>query len=161
MKRIFTSFLALSCFAAPAFSQEAPTAQTAEDYRKMEPKILEDANYILSTPKDDSNTKRSECFQEILLWMSNTADFTFEIDEPITRAAEKDNTLLGVYLAAISKYALEHRDEAKDGKGLRLSAYTLFLEYCANDSNGVKKNKELKKMQEAKKEGKLKEYLKL
>lgn len=81
-----------------------------------------DANYILSTPKDDSNIKRSECFEEILFWMSNTVDFTFEIDEPITRVAEKDNTLPGVYLAAISKYALEHRDETKVGKGLRLSA---------------------------------------
>jgi len=131
------------------------------DYPKVEDKVLECAKYILNTPLDDKNLNRLNSLQFIMRWMEGTSDFTFNIDETIAKATKSDQLLLGVYMACMTKFVLENRDKAKDEKEVKFNSIVMLLNYCEVPSNNVDLNRELKKMIKAKKEDKLKEYLKL
>ena len=129
-----------------------------EDYKPFEPKALECSNYLLSTPNDD-NMNRLIAAKAIINWMSGTPDYTFDIDDSIAKLSEKDNMILVLYMAALTKYVLENPSNAKDAKLVKLNSYKILLNYCENKDNKVKQSKELKKLIEVKKNGKLEEFL--
>jgi hypothetical protein len=131
------------------------------DYPKAEDKVLECANYILSTPMDNNNINRIYAIQFLLRWMGGTPDYTFNIDETIGKITKSEPTLLGVYLACMSKFVLENKDKSNNNDEVNFNSIVMLLNYCDNPSNKVKIKGELKKMIKAKNEDKLKEYLKL
>lgn len=135
--------------------------KNAEECRNYNPKALETSNYILSTPVNASVENRRNAFTFILNWMSSTADFTFQLDAKVAEMGKKEELLLGVYLASLTKFALENKEKAKDEKELKLGAMHLFATYCADEANKVTLTKQLKKLIAADKEGKLKEHLNL
>jgi hypothetical protein len=133
--------------------------EQGSDYKPAEPAALQAANYILSTPiaKDDVNRMLSLRF--LLRWMTGTPDYTFSLGGNISKAVTGNEDLLGVYMAALAKYALENKESAKDEKKVNLGAAKIVLAYCEDSKNNVKLNKTLKKMIEANKEGNLESML--
>ncbi|MOA00187.1 hypothetical protein D3C78_1195370 [compost metagenome] len=95
----------------------------------------------------------------IINWISGTPDYKFEIDASIAKLSEKDNMVLALYMAALTKYVLENPSNAKDAALVKLNSYKILLNYCENKDNKVKQSKELKKLIEAKNHGKLEEAL--
>jgi tellurite resistance protein len=91
--------------------------------------------------------------------MTGTPDYTFSLGGNISKAVANNEDLLGVYMAAMAKYALENSAVAKDEKKVNLEATKMMLAYCEDEKNNVKLNKTLKKMIEANKEGKLESML--
>jgi hypothetical protein len=135
--------------------------KTAEECRTYDPKALECASFILSSPykKEDQNRLHASAF--LIKWMTASPDYTFEIDKSATELTKKNDALIITYMAAMTKYSLENKRKSKDAKAVKLGSIHLFLEYCKNEVNDVKLTKEIKKAIEADSEGKLNDYLKL
>jgi hypothetical protein len=154
-------FLALSGFSQDFAALANYSFAAKEDYKKAEDKALECATYLIGKPLDQSDPNRLYAVQFLLRWMEGTPDHSFMLDETAVKLSKTNNDLLGVYMAAMVRYAIQNPEQAKDAKATKLNTITSLLTYCENADNKVKLDKELKKMLEAKNKGQLKEYLKI
>lgn len=164
MKKLsFTLFLSLITLIS--FAQSLPDfssikLEKKEDYNAAANEaVLTAANYLFSTPQDEKDINRPICIIYILRWAQGTPDYNFTFDEQATKFTKKNEDLLGLYLAAMSKYGLENKAEAKDQDKIKLNAVKLILNYVRDEKNKVKLNSELKKMMEAERKGTLEEYV--
>lgn len=130
-----------------------------EDYRTHEGKILECANFVLGMPAVAGNPARKNAMSAISKWMSGTPDFSFTIDESIGQLMQKNDAVLSIYMASMTKFVLENRNQADDEKQVKLKSFETLLNYCENQNHKVPMTKELKKAIDAKNKGKLKQYL--
>lgn len=156
--------VAVLCGACPRlFAQQAEPFENLEftkktDFKAQEPRILEMANYVLSRPiSQDHNDKVA--LANIVKWMSGTPDHDFIIDKPVMDLAKDNDHVLGLYMAAAAKAALD--GNVKDANQLKLNSFEILLAYCGNAANGVKPNKEMRRALAAKESGTLRQYLKL
>jgi hypothetical protein len=132
---------------------------TAADVRAADPAALEASTYLLSTPFEKDNITRLKSLSFIIKWMTATPDYSFAIDETATTLMKGNEDLLGLYMAAMTKYCLENKESAKDQKLVKLNAVTSVLNYCENEKNNMKMTKQLKKLSEAKAKGELESSL--
>lgn len=128
------------------------------DAKQAEPIALECANYLMTHPVS-TEQNRGIALKVVIMWMSDTPDYQFAVDGSAAALMKKDEDILGVYMAAMCKWALENSSQAKDAAAMKLGTFNILLDYAVVPENNVKQTKELKKALEAKKDGKLKEYL--
>ncbi len=76
--------------------------------------------------------------------MSGTPDYNFTLDEQATKFAKRNDDLLGLYMAAMTKYVLENKADYKDQNKIKLNAVKFIIAYASDDKNKVKINSELK-----------------
>jgi hypothetical protein len=162
MKKLMLIFLLF--FSAYSFGQTVPDfdlikLEKASDYKPADPFALQTSNYLLSTPVKKNDINRQKSLQFIIKWMSGTPDYSFNITDAIDRIGKGNTDLLGIYMAALTKYSLENKEAAKDPKQVKLNAMILLLEYCENKNNNLKLTKQLKKLAEAKEKGELEQAL--
>lgn len=130
------------------------------DYKLAEPYALEASNYLLSTPFEKDDPDRLKSLQFIIKWMSGTPDYMFTLDDVAGKILKgNDEELLGLYMAAMTKYTLENKADAKDAGKVKLNAITILLNYCEDPGNHIKMPKSLKKLSEAKSKGQLEQEL--
>jgi hypothetical protein len=160
--KFFLSILLLSAISS-TFAQSAsqydniPLANAA-DYRKAEPQVILASDYVYSTAIDKDNQHRKNAILFIVKWMSGTPDFSFVMDGAINKITYNDNEVLGVYFACTTKYALQ-KGKGVDREDLKYNSFLLLATYCENPANNYKPKGEVKKLIEAKNQGKLQEYL--
>ncbi len=162
MKKIIFAFLLLSNNFL--FSQNLPNfndikLDKAIDYKVADSFVLIATNYLLTTPFDKDDIGRLKSLQFVIKWMSGTPDYTFTLDEAATKIMKGSDDLLGIYMAAMTKYSLENKAVSKDTKAVTLNAVKLLLDYCENTSNNIKMTKQLKKLSEARAKGQLEQEL--
>jgi hypothetical protein len=148
----------------PAFSQSIPDYSNipltqAADYKKAEPAVLQASGYVLSTPYSKEDQVRLNSVQFILKWMTGTPDYSFTFGESASKYFKDDVNILSLYIAAMAKFSLENPALSKDTKAVGVNAMTTVLTYCNDPANNIKMNKPMKKLWEAKEEGKLAEAL--
>jgi uncharacterized protein YqkB len=164
MKTLFLGLL-LGVLSPVAFAQSLPDfdaikLEKKEDFNPAaDNAALQAANYLLSTPLDKNSVDRLRAVQYVLKWMSGTPDYTFDIDERAAKFTKKDSDLLGLYLAAMTKFVLEDKASAKDQNKIKLNALKSVAAYAKDKANKVKLNSELKKIIAADEQGQLAEYL--
>lgn len=151
------------CLAFSAFSQHNSQydnilLNSAADYRKAEPQVILAADYVYSSPIDKDNLNRKNAIAFIMKWMAGTSDYSFGMDETISKIAGGDNEILSIYFVSLAKYALS-KGKGVDREELKYNAYSLLAKYCENPINNYKPKGEIKKMIEADKQHKLKEFL--
>jgi len=122
---------------------------------------LQSASFLLSAPMEKNNIDRLKALQYIIKWMTGTPDYSFTLDEQATKFAKKNDDLLGLYMAAMTKYVLENKSDSKDQNKIKLNAVKFIITYAKVEGNKVKINSELKKAIEADENGRLSEYLKI
>lgn len=132
---------------------------SADDYRAHETKILECANFVMTMPAAASNPARQIAMGAIARWMSGTPDYSFTIDESIGKLMEKNEAVLSVYMASMTKFVLENKTQASNEPAVKLNSFEHLLNYCEDQNNKVPMTKDLKKAIDAKNKGKLKQYL--
>jgi hypothetical protein len=162
MKGIIIIILAIFCntlFAQTTTDYDKVKLETAADCKAADPLALEASNYLLSTPYEKDNLTRLQSISFIIKWMSATPDYSFSLDEVASKIMKGNDDLLGLYMAAMTKYCLENKASAKDGKLVKLNALTYVLNYCENEKNNMKMTKQLKKLSEAKAKGELEQSL--
>jgi hypothetical protein len=157
--------LALTCTLTSSYGQGLPdftqiTLSKAADYKTAEPAVLQASHYVLSTPFNKDDQSRLYCTQFILKWMTGTPDFSFSLSGKPLKAFKDDVDLLGLYIAAMTKYSIENPAIAKNQDSVCLQAMTIELNYCNNPSNNMKMNKPMKKLWEDLQDGTLSEALK-
>lgn len=166
MKKIILGLL-IGLFSYTVSAQTLPNydaikLEKKEDFNEMaNDAALKASNFLLSTPLEKDNLDRLKSVQYVIKWMSGSPDYTFSLDEQATKFAKKNNDLLGVYMAAMTKYVLENKADAKDQNKIKLNAVKLIIAYAKDEKNKVKLNSELKKVIEADEKGRLAEYLKM
>ncbi len=150
--------LVFSAFAQNSSKYDNILLTTANECRKAEPQVMLASDYVYSTPIDKKNFNRTNAISFIMKWMSGTSDFSFILDETIKKVTYNDKDLVGVYIACLAKYALE-KGKGVDREDLKLNSYLMLAKYCEDPANNYKPRGEIKKLIEAKNQGKLKEYL--
>ena len=164
--RIFFPIFFFTSVAIKAYSQDpaewrALEFNSIDDYRNNESNVLECARYVLDVPADINNPLRLSAMGVISKWMSGTPDYAFSLDETIMTLTKKNDVILSIYMAAMTKFALENKDKASNAGLIKLNAFQILLEYCEQPNNDVSLTKEISKAIKAKNSGKLKEYLDL
>jgi hypothetical protein len=131
---------------------------TANDFKRAEPQVILASDYVYSNPVEKDNAHRESAINFVMKWMQGTPDFSFPLDETLTKIAKNDYDLIGVYIACCAKYALE-KGKGVSRDDIKYNSYVLLVTYCENPNNNYKIRGEVKKLADAKNQGKLKEYL--
>lgn len=166
MKRLFFICL-IGLISTNSFTQSLPDfdaiqLNVKEDYDSVaDNAALQAANYLFDTPMEKNNINRLKSLRFIIRWMTGTPNYSFALDEQATKFAKKNDDLLGLYMAGMTKYALENKADAKDPNKVKLNTVRLILRYVKEEKNNVKLNSELKKAIEAEEKGELPAYLKI
>jgi hypothetical protein len=161
MKTIFSiifCIVALHAFSQKTSQYDNIPLNTAADFRKAEPQVILATDYVYSTPVDKENINRKNAVSFIMKWMAGTSDYSFGMDETISKIAGGDNDVLSAYFVCLAKYALA-KGKGVDREELKYNAYLLLTKYCENPNNNYKPKGEVKKMIDAKNQDKLKEFL--
>lgn len=153
---LFACFFALSAIAQNVYDEIKLEAK--EDYKLAEPTVIKACNYLFTSKYDKEDLERLYAIQFMMRWMNGTPDFNFQLDEKFTKPFLHETDLLGLYMSALAKYAIEHKEQAKDSKKLSLNAVRMVIEYSNKTSNNLKQTGELKKMATALKKGELEKY---
>ena len=133
---------------------------SGNDYKRYEKEVHSCADYILKVPvSGDSN--RVLALQTVIKWMRGTPDFTFELDNSVINLTRKDEKVMGVYMAAMTKYVLENPGISGNPEDVTYHSFLLFLDYCENPANGVLITRRIQKAIDAKNDHRLKKYLQL
>jgi hypothetical protein len=153
----------LLCISLSSFSQGTSqydniNLNKASDYKKAEPQVMLACDYIYTTPVDKENLNRKNAISFIVRWMQGTSDYPFIIDKTVYTVTNSDNQVLGVYFACLSKYALE-KGKGASHDDLKYNSYDLLATYFDNPNNNYVPRGELKKLIDAKKQNKLKEFI--
>lgn len=165
MKKMFFFSLMLMTFCTTSIAQSFPSfseikLEVKEDYNKdANDAALFAAKYLLSTPLEKDNLYRLKCTQYLIRWMTGTPDYTFSL--VAGKLFKKNDDLLVVYMAALTKYCMENKLNGKEGNIVQVEAYKLIGAYCKNEGNGVKKTGEVKKLVTAYENNTLEEYLEI
>jgi hypothetical protein len=91
--------------------------------------------------------------------MGATPDFTFALDEMASKLGKGNEDLLGLYLGAMTKFVLEHRDQSRNQAEIKLNSITTILNFTENPANNFKMSKGLRKLSEARANGQLAQAL--
>jgi hypothetical protein len=133
---------------------------TPNDYRKAEPIVTLAADYVYSSPISKDDVSRSNAISFIRRWMQGTPDFSFPFDETISKISKSDGEIVPMYMTCLVRYAIQ-KGKGTDRDEIKYNAYVQLAEYCENPVNNYKIRGEVKKMIDAKNQGKLKEYLEI
>src|ERR1043165_1964628 len=134
MKKLITA--ALLFFCTHIFAQEAPNCnyknikmEKAADVQKADPCALHACNSILKAPYKKGEIGPLDAVVFMLKWMEATPDFTFTLDDLLSKLMKDNEDILPVYMACMGKWALENRANAKDEKLMKLNSIKLLLAY--------------------------------
>lgn len=130
-----------------------------EDFKANENVILECARFILNVAAEAGNPARKTALGKVAEWMSGTPDHTFIIGEHVGKLMSNNEAILGIYMAAMTRYVLESGDKPATSDDIQFHSFETLLEYCEDPRNKVPSTRELKKAIKAKNAGKLKSYL--
>ena len=157
-------FLALTIAAGLAFSSYAQSSysniklEEKEDYKLAESAVLKASEYLFTTKYDKEDLERLYAIEFIMKWMNGTPDFNFDLNEKFTKPFLHETDLLGLYMGALAKFAIEHKNQAKEPNTVNLNAAKMIIDYSNKPANNLKQTGELKKMAAALKKGELEKY---
>ena len=162
MKKIILSAALLLSFSC-AFAQTAlpdltkfPVA-TPKEATAANKNALQTAEYLLTNPIDKNHADRMDAARYLMEWMESSPDFTFSFDANFA-AVCKEVDISALYIASMVNYQVSNNvKEATKAESVLI--WETFAKYITNPANNVKQKDEVKKLAEAYKAGKLKEYL--
>ena len=132
--------------------------EKAEDYKAHEAEILQCAKYILTVPMNDFN--RQDALNPLAKWMSGTPDYNFVINERVTKLNDGNEFVMSVYMSSMVKFVLENKDKAKNPDEVELQSFSSMLDYMADHDHKFRITRDIQKAIDAKRKGKLDQYLK-
>lgn len=121
MKRKLTCtllFCALFCTGTLSFAQSFEVPQnvqleTATDYAKYEQDVVRATDWLVGTNLDMERARRKEVGTFLVKWITGSPDITVELNNGIGDLYGQNTDLLLIYMAAYSKYCIQHKNAAK------------------------------------------------
>jgi hypothetical protein len=138
-------------FAATVYGQEdkfpckGTSLDTPEEVKKAESCVLTAADYVLTRPLTGNPPMYKTCQAFLITWMEKTPDFSFNIKSEIaslSKDKEESQLLFGVYIACVSKAAVELR------KNFEPAAVKALAVYIKNPDHKIKQSSKIKKFLE-------------
>lgn len=165
MKKLFFCIVVLGMVGMHVSAQdllgfEVTAGNDRIDYKIAGPKALEAARFLLSNAIDTDKLERDKAITNMLIWMENTPEYVFYIDENIYSFTNSSKNLLAVYLACMTQLSLENPALANDRNALKLSSVELYIDYCLKPGNHVKPFRQLDQLVKARDRADLKSYIK-
>ncbi|MEJ5992899.1 hypothetical protein WG904_00620 [Pedobacter sp. Du54] len=160
---VFFSFFFLIAIGSSS-AQELPNLKHIKltkkvHYKEIEPVVLKVTDYLFATPINHKNAYRKEAGQFLLRWMNDTPFDTFVLEEKETNFFNTDTELMMMYMAALTKFALENKLITNQKEKI-LGAMQLVLPYLDKQENKKTWSKELWQLVDSYKTGKLETFLK-
>jgi hypothetical protein len=118
----------------PFTAPENIILKTQEDYARYEPSIIESAKWIEETDLDKELDKRQEIIDFVLRWINGTTAITIELTDPVSKLFEKNDLLLGVFLASYASNALGHKgkpDKFEETRAALMAIMTVYKKRIA------------------------------
>lgn len=119
--------------------------QNKEDYKVAEPTVLSLTSYLFQNPSTKDEINRLNAIQFIIKWMEGTPEYTFSIDKEAMDVTKGSDDLTGLYFAAMSKVVLDNPQQKLSDAEITTKAIDVLVNYVANEENGIKPNKAIKK----------------
>ena len=120
--------------------------ETTESYESEKTNVLLCANYLFNNPVNQEKLNRLTSIQYIMKWMEGTPEYTFTIDEKAMELTKDNIDLVSLYLAAMAKVCIEHRDGNLKNEEIYNMAEEMLVNYCSNPNNKIKPSKKIKKI---------------
>lgn len=163
MKSI-VALAALCCLllSMPAAAQdmEVPSKlpTTKEEFVKSEAEFIKATQWLENTPVGTTTDKRKQMNGWVLAWITNSPTVTITVLAPLLKPFEKNPDLMIVFMGGYARYCLQNnysKDELKCNTAGMKSAIN-----CFNLGGDLKKDKNLSKVVDEDKDGKLEEWVK-
>jgi hypothetical protein len=120
---------------------------------------MQAVTYLLAMPADTNNNDVKEAGSYLIMWMTETPDYSFELDEAGSKLYSGNTSLMSRFLAAMVEYEIQNPADKDDKLKVRLNAARKLIAYSQNPVNKVKMPESLKKAAIAEKKGELDKYL--
>ena len=117
--------------------------KTAEDYRKVDPLALKCSEFVFASEIGKHEEDKKMCASFILVWMTGTADYSFEIGEDFVALTEIDESYGLLYLAAQANVALSEKET--DPNVINEKALEKLFAYIESQEDGSKRMKKVRK----------------
>jgi len=150
MRKTILALAALGFFIT-TYSQQLPDISsirldTKEDFNSnANEAALKVSVYLLATPVEKNDARRDLAGAYLIKWMKGTPEFYFSLDEDAAELAQRNNDLFIVFMAAMTKYVLEHPSDAADVQKIKSNSVKALIEYAKNPKNHVNLTGDLKK----------------
>ncbi len=157
--------ITLICAFTHISAQQKPDYTPIENGTKQE-KIakanevaLQAAKYLLATPIDTNDEDIKQAASYLLMWMTVTEEYSFEIGNAAMELCGSNKSLLSRYLAAMVEYEMNNPENKDDKHKVGLYAAQKLIKYAQDPAHNAVMHSELKKAAKADKNGKLAEHL--
>jgi len=155
---IFLAFASIVGVAQNFSKLESIPLKDSVDCKNAEPKVLECANYLLSTPcVEDRNSFLA--FQFLFKWMEGTKDYTFSLGNLLVSVSKTDKELARRFVTCMAKTAITEDPESCEDEEFIVKYLTVFAEYCENPKYKVRQSSFIKKLIKAKNDNTLAEFI--
>lgn len=132
--------------------------EAKEDYKPYEADVIACIDYLCKTPIDDKSelTKKANAF--LLKWITGSPYVHIKVEPYLSKLTKKNPGLLMIFLGGWTKHALQNPDKVNDLSGNLAGLRSLIKVH--GSGKGVKKNKEISRLEKLDEEGKLEAWLK-
>jgi|GEM_PF-2919576 len=164
MKNLFIILLS-TCLYSNVYAQKVPDYSSLEggtheqNVARANEAALQSATYLLAMPPDTTNEDVKNAAAYMLMWMTATEEYSFELDEAGSVLYGGDRSLLSILLAAMVEYEMKHPADKDNWSKVRLNAAKKLIAYAHKPANKIQMHEGLKKAAEADEKGELEKYL--
>lgn len=150
--RIFLFLLLLVSFCNTSFAQIVYPygdikLEKPSDYKATELLALSAANTLLTTPFNEIDAGRDSAMSFLTKWVAGAKDYQFYLKGYIEDLLA-DKNVLGLYVAAMTKYTLENKKDAANPIKTEQEASRIILAYCNDPKNNFRLKKKMRKLLE-------------
>ncbi|MBD1364063.1 hypothetical protein IDJ77_09610 [Mucilaginibacter sp. ZT4R22] len=109
--------------------------KTRDDYAKYEPDIIKTADWLQQTPWKAQPQKTEEANQFLLKWAKGTPAVTIRLVEAVMNLSDRNPQLGFVFMAAFSKYVLEHKEDRDPNNANIVAVRAVVKKYSAEPAH--------------------------
>lgn len=149
----------LSCYAQQKPDYSTVEGTKAQKIARANEVARQAAQYLLATPPDTSDQDIKEAGSYLMMWMTETEEYTFELDVASVKLYDENLSLLPRLMAGMVLYQMNHHEEKDNRIKVRAGAARTLIAYVKTPAYNISVPDALRKADEADKKGKLEQYL--
>jgi len=121
--------------------------ESPEDFKKIEPQVVNCIDWLALTPVNEQVEKRKEANAFLMKWASETRSLTIEIRPFQLELTQKNSPLLTAFIGGWVKHVIQHPSDNKNKVATNVAGLqNLMNVYTLNKGNGLKKDRKIEKL---------------
>ena len=131
--------------------------KTPADYASYESTIIDVAKWLEGNDLNKEPDKRQAIIDFVLRWLEGSTAIVLELTDPVSKLYDKNDPLLGVFLASYARNALENKSTPSKFNATKAAVISIMMVYKKGIS--IEKNKQMEKAIKMANENKLDEFI--